>query len=63
MGYQYNDAEMMLATQIAYLDISGEDVSVGDVVDNILEYGHCVDGEWILHEQYQNNPQCKYLKK
>ena len=28
MGYQYNDAEMMLATQIAYLDISGEDVSV-----------------------------------
>lgn len=63
MGYQYNDAEMMLATQIAYLDISGEDVSIGDVVDNILEYGHCVNGEWLLYEQYQNSPQCKYLKK
>lgn len=63
MGYQYNDAEMMLATQIAYLDISGEDVSVGDVVDNILEYGHCVNGEWVLYEQYQNDPQSKYWKK
>ena len=59
MGYQYSDLDMMMASEIAYLDIT-PGKSVGEAVDNILKWGHCENGKWVLDEQYQNDPQIKH---
>lgn len=62
MNYVYNDAQLMLATQIAYLDIDHENISIGDAIDNILQCGQYVNGEWVLREEYQNSGLSKYWK-
>lgn len=60
MGHKYNDAQMLMASKIAYLDIDGVNVSIGDVVDNNLEsYGHYIDGKWVLDQAYENNDEIR----
>lgn len=65
-GYTYNDREMLLASQIAYLNmppssnIPGEDTSVnlGSLVDEILSaYGvQGEDGSWSIRPEYAKDP-------
>ena len=45
MGYKYNDAAMMMATQVAYLDIDDKNGSVGKVVENLLDMYTEPDGQ------------------
>lgn len=59
MGYQYSDLEMMMASQIAYLEIP-PGKNVGQIVDSILQCGTCENGKWVLDEQYQNDPELKH---
>ncbi len=56
MSYVNNDAAMMLATQIAYLDFNGKGENVGNIVDGLLHtYGNCdKDGNWTLKPEYQD---------
>ncbi len=67
MGYVYNDAEMLMASQIAYLDFDGcKGMPVGEVVDKTIEryakrdangnpmYG--ADGEIMLRDDFANSP-------
>ena len=56
MGYQYSDAEMMVASEISYLNIQ-KDMPVGKAVDQYLKYGKCINGKWVLNEQYKNDPE------
>lgn len=40
MSYRFSDAEMLIATQIAYLDTPGKNQTVGSIIDRILSlYG------------------------
>ena len=59
MGYQYSDLEMMMAAEIAYLDVT-PGKTVGQAVDNILKWGHCENGKWVLDEKYQSNSELKH---
>ena len=71
MGYVYSDAEMMMATQIAYLDFDGnKDIPVGEVVENIIkkygkhdENGNLVYGDDGFIEMKDNIPADSKLKK
>ena len=74
MGYVYSDSEMMMATQIAYLDFdNSQNRSVGDVVNEIImKYGmldssgnpvYGDDGNIILKDTYANAGNSKVLTK
>ncbi len=55
MGYVYNDAEMMLGTQLAYFDFKRGD-KVGEVIDDYLStYTRVENGTRVLKEQYVGN--------
>lgn len=54
MSYKFSDAEMLIATQIAYLDAPGKNQTVGSIIDRILnEYarkdanGNYCPNEWL----------------
>ena len=74
MGYVYSDSEMMMATQIAYLDFdNSQNRSVGDVVNEIImKYGmldssgnpvYGDDGNIMLKDTYANAGNSKVLTK
>lgn len=55
MSYVYNDATMMIATQVAYLNFNGKNQNAGEVVDALLStYGVFEEGEWKLKSEYDN---------
>lgn len=55
MGHVYNDAEMMLGTQLAYFDFQ-EGYTVGEILDDYLEsYTKIENGIRVLKEEYQGN--------
>lgn len=74
MEYVYSDSEMMMATQIAYLNFDGcKGVPVGEVVEKIIErYGkhdengnpvYGDDGNIILRDEWANDSESKIYKK
>lgn len=53
MSYVYNDAAMIIATQVAYLNFKGDNQNVGEVVDTLLStYGVFENGGWQLKPEY-----------
>lgn len=74
MGYVYSDSEMMMATQIAYLNFDGnQDIPVGQIVNSIIQkYGkfdnngnpvYGDDGNIVLSDAYANDANSKELTK
>lgn len=74
MGYVYSDSEMMMATQIAYLNFDGnQDIPVGQIVNSIIQkYGkfdnngnpvYGDDGNIVLNDAYANDANSKELTK
>lgn len=55
MSHVHSNAEMMLASQIAYLDLKGNNTNLGKQIDNILySYGEQdADGTWKLKPEYE----------
>jgi len=56
MSGTYNDAAMMIASQIAYLEFRDGETNVGEMVDGILQvYGVYENGKWELKPEYKDN--------
>lgn len=55
MSHAHSNAEMMLASQIAYLDLKGNNTNLGKQIDNILySYGEQdANGKWKLKPEYE----------